>query len=62
MERRAKERRANIINPVFPLLTVFGRIMDDRRKQPDRRLNNIQVKFLAEVQWKYQNYEQTCHG
>jgi hypothetical protein len=46
MERRAKERRANIINPVFPLLTVFGRIMDDRRKQPDRRLNNIQVKFL----------------
>ena len=46
MKRRINERRINTIKPSFPLLTVFGRIIEDRRKQPDRRLNNIHVKFV----------------
>jgi hypothetical protein len=46
MEKRSKDRRVSTITPRFPLLTVSGRIMDDRREQPDRRINNIQVMFL----------------
>lgn len=48
VERRIKDRRVSEITPVFPLLTVKGRIMDDRRVLPDRRINNIQVRFLGD--------------
>ena len=47
MERRKQERRAFNAAPNFPLLTLSGRIVDDRRRQPDRRLNNIEVMFLG---------------
>ena len=46
MERRKEDRRLSVITPAFPLMTVRGRIMVDRRKQPDRRINNIQALFL----------------
>jgi hypothetical protein len=46
MERRKDERRISAITPAFPLMTVAGRVMDDRRKQPDRRIHNIQALFL----------------
>jgi hypothetical protein len=49
MQRRTKDRRVSTITPPFPLLTVLGRIMEDRRVLPDRRINNIQVKFLNDV-------------
>ena len=47
MERRKRERRAFNAAPNFPLLTLSGRIVEDRRRQPDRRLNNIKVMFLG---------------
>ena len=37
MERRKSVRRASTAAPPFPLLTVHGRIMEDRRERPDRR-------------------------
>ncbi|MEJ2136516.1 MAG: hypothetical protein P8X86_14900 [Desulfofustis sp.] len=46
MEKRKSERRVSIRTPSFPILTVFGRILDDRRKQADRRINNIQALAL----------------
>jgi hypothetical protein len=49
MERRKADRRVSATTPPFPLLTVYGRIMDDRRKQPDRRINNIQALFLGVI-------------
>lgn len=49
MERRKADRRVSSTTPPFPLLTVHGRIMDDRRKQPDRRINNIQALFLGVI-------------
>ena len=47
MERRKNERRGFNAAPEFPLLTLSGRIVEDRRRQPDRRLNNIKVMFLG---------------
>jgi hypothetical protein len=49
MERRQADRRVSGRTPPFPLLTVSGRVMDDRRKQPDRRINNIQALFLGVI-------------
>ncbi len=46
MEKRKSERRVSSTTPPFPLLTVHGRVMEDRRKQPDRRINNIQALAL----------------
>lgn len=46
MERRREDRRVAETTPPFPLMTVSGRIMEDRRKQPDRRISNIQALFL----------------
>jgi hypothetical protein len=46
MNRRVKERRVFVKTPPFPIMTVHGRIMDDRRRFPDRRLNSIQVMAL----------------
>lgn len=46
MERRREDRRVSATTPPFPLMTVSGRIMEDRRKQPDRRISNIQALFL----------------
>ena len=46
MERRKEERRISVTIPLFPLKTVTGRVMQDRRRQPDRRINNIQALFL----------------
>ena len=46
MERRREDRRVSAKTPPFPLMTVSGRIMEDRRKQPDRRISNIQALFL----------------
>lgn len=45
MDRRKPERRALETAADFPLLTLSGRIMGDRRRQPDRRLNKIRVMF-----------------
>ena len=50
MERRKQERRVSARNPAFPILTVYGRIVDDRRKQADRRLNEIKTLFLEIIQ------------
>jgi hypothetical protein len=47
MERRKEERRTFDAVPSFPLLTLSGQIEEDRRRQPDRRLNNIKVMFLG---------------
>ena len=47
MERRKKERRKFTAAAQFPLLTTSGRILDDRRRQPDRRLNSIKAVFLG---------------
>jgi hypothetical protein len=49
MERRKADRRVSSTRPLFPLLTVYGRVMNDRRKQPDRRINNIQALFLGVI-------------
>jgi hypothetical protein len=49
MERRNTDRRVSVITAAFPLLTVSGRIMEDRRKQADRRINNIQALFLGVI-------------
>jgi hypothetical protein len=49
MERCKVDRRISAATPPFPLLTVHGRIMEDRRKQPDRRINNIQALFLGVI-------------
>ena len=49
MERRKVDRRVSATTPSFPLLTVHGRVMDDRRKQADRRINNIQALFLGVI-------------
>jgi hypothetical protein len=49
MERRKADRRVSATTQFFPLLTVYGRIMEDRRKQPDRRINNIQALFLGVI-------------
>ena len=46
MERRKEERRVSATTRAFPLMTVAGRVMEDRRKQPDRRIHNIQALFL----------------
>jgi hypothetical protein len=46
MEKRKSERRVATRTPSFPILTVFGRILDDRRKQADRRINNIRALIL----------------
>ena len=46
MERRKEDRRTSVTAPEFPLMTVTGRVMQDRRRQPDRRINNIQALFL----------------
>ena len=46
MERRKDDRRVSATTPPFPVMTVTGKISEDRRKQPDRRINNIQALFL----------------
>jgi hypothetical protein len=46
MERRHDERREFTAAQEFPLLTAAGLIVKDRRTQPDRRLNNIEVTYL----------------
>jgi hypothetical protein len=55
MERREKERRAFGGVQQFPLLTVSGRVMEDRRRQPDRRLNNIRAMFLGVISGAAEN-------
>ena len=55
MERREKERRAFRGVQQFPLLTVSGRVMEDRRRQPDRRLNNIRVMVLGVISGAAEN-------
>ena len=55
MERREKERRAFGGVQQFPLLTVSGRVMEDRRRQPDRRLSNIRVMFLGVISGAMEN-------
>jgi hypothetical protein len=46
MERRHNERREFTSAQEFPLMTAAGLIVKDRRRQPDRRLNNIEVTYL----------------
>jgi hypothetical protein len=46
MERRHNERREFTAAQEFPLMTAAGLIVKDRRRQPDRRLNNIEVTYL----------------
>ena len=46
MERRNNERREFTAAREFPLMTAAGLIVKDRRRQPDRRLNNIEVIYL----------------
>jgi hypothetical protein len=47
MERRIIERRGFHSTPDFPLVTPSGEIVEDRRRQPDRRLNSIEVAYLV---------------
>jgi hypothetical protein len=46
MERRQNERREFTVAQEFPVRTAAGLIVKDRRRQPDRRLNNIEVTYL----------------
>lgn len=46
MERRQDERREFTAAQEFPLMTAAGLIVKDRRTQPDRRLNSIEVTYL----------------
>jgi len=46
MERRNKERRELTAAVEYPLMTGSGQIVEDRRRQPDRRLNNIEVTYF----------------
>ena len=46
MERRNKERRELTAAVEFPLTTTSGQLVEDRRRQPDRRLNNIEVTYF----------------
>ena len=46
MERRKSERREFCTAPDFPLITRTGQIEKDRRRQPDRRLNSIEVTYM----------------
>jgi hypothetical protein len=55
MERREKERRVFGGVQQFPLLTGSGCVMEDRRRQPDRRLNNIRVMFLGVISGATEN-------
>ena len=47
MERRKHDRRSFESAPPFPFWTPTGWVLEDRRKRPDRRLNNIEVEFLV---------------
>ena len=49
MERRKQERRVTTVTPPFPLLTLSGKIVENRRVQPDRRLNNIKVQYFGNI-------------
>jgi hypothetical protein len=46
MERRHNERREFTTAREFALMTAAGLIVKDRRRQPDRRPNNIEVTYL----------------
>ena len=46
MERRIIERRGFHTAEDYPISTPLGEIVEDRRRQPDRRLNNIEVTYL----------------
>ena len=54
MERRHNERREFSAAQAFPLMTAAGMIVKDRRRQPDRRLNNIEVTYLELAGGAYQ--------
>jgi hypothetical protein len=44
-----EDRRHNIDKPKTPLKDNYGvAIVDDRRKTPDRRINNIEVEWVEE--------------
>jgi hypothetical protein len=47
--RKGKDRRRTVQNSFFPLLTSEGPVLQDRRRQPDRRLNNIKAVFLNRI-------------
>lgn len=47
MERRNYDRRVSTTTPAFPLVTTHGRILEDRRKQPERRVDNPEPLFLG---------------
>lgn len=46
-ERRELERRSFESMPPHPLWTAEGWVIENRREQPDRRLNNIALEILA---------------
>ena len=54
MERRNNERREFTASREFPLMAATGLIVKDRRRQPDRRLNNIEVTYLELAGGAYQ--------
>jgi len=47
--RKGKDRRRTFQNCFFPLLTREGPVLQDRRRQADRRLNSIKTVFLGRI-------------
>ena len=46
-ERRKTERRSFEKAPPFPFRTSEGWVFEDRREQPDRRLNSLDAEIIA---------------
>jgi len=49
MENRNKERRSIFQPSIFPIITRKDIVYTNRRTSPDRRVNNINVQFVAQV-------------
>ena len=46
-ERRGTERRSFEKARLFPFRTSAGWVFEDRREQPDRRLNSLDVEIIV---------------
>ena len=46
-ERRGTERRSFEKARLFPFRTSEGWVFEDRREQPDRRLNSLDAEIIA---------------
>ena len=49
-ERRGTERRSFEKAPLFPFRTPAGWVFEDRREQPDRRLNSLDSEIIVSIE------------